>query len=327
MEYGGFLPLELNKGCDYFEKYGNDVSRLNTGRNAIVCALIDACAKKVFLPKYNCEYVRETISKYGISIELYSLNDKFEPVITNFSENDWILYTNYFGVLNIHNINSIIKKYRNVIIDNTQDFYFKPILKHNVYNVYSCRKFFGVANGAYLIHKGGIKADYESSQSTIIDSYLLASYEQGTNEVYQDYLNSEKELSKKKIEKMSKLTMGIMNSINYQNNAKIRKRNYSILDHYLKRYNALKFDVREKVPMIYPFYFENDSMRDYLISNKIYVPQWWKYLLNEVESDSIEARLSKWLFALPIDQRYGTIDMENISKIVINGIELLGKNK
>lgn len=39
-EYGGFLPLELKKGSDYFEKYKNifSVVKLNCGRSTFFYA-------------------------------------------------------------------------------------------------------------------------------------------------------------------------------------------------------------------------------------------------------------------------------------------------
>ena len=54
-----------------------------------------------------------------------------------------------------------------------------------------------------------------------------------------------------------------------------------------------------------------------LIENKIYIPQWWKYILSMGVSNNFERKLSKYLLPLPIDQRYNDIDMEFIANIII----------
>ena len=60
-EFGGYLPLELPHGQELYT--GAGVLRLNCGRNAIVAALRDAGAKKVYLPYYNCNTVYDAVTR------------------------------------------------------------------------------------------------------------------------------------------------------------------------------------------------------------------------------------------------------------------------
>ena len=53
-----------------------------------------------------------------------------------------------------------------------------------------------------------------------------------------------------------------------------------------------------------------------IVKERIYIPQWWRYLLDEVPENSTEAWLSKWLLPLPIDHRYNEDDMGNIVSII-----------
>ena len=62
-EFGGYLPLELPHGQELYT--GAGVLRLNCGRNAIVAALRDAGAKKVYLPYYNCNTVYDAVTRAG----------------------------------------------------------------------------------------------------------------------------------------------------------------------------------------------------------------------------------------------------------------------
>jgi len=321
MEYGGFLPLELNKGDDYFYGYDKNVCRLNSGRNAIIAAFLDAGAKKIYLPRYNCEFVREAIRKFGFEIELYSLDDNMEPIISTFNDDDWLLYPSYFGIFSRDKILNVVNKYKNVVLDNTQDFFLDPVMNKNVYNVYSCRKFIGVCDGAYIIHDGGIKKEYPQSESSEHANYLIKSYEFGTNSCYNEYLRSEDVLTELPIQTMSKLTYGILCNTNYEEIKSIRNRNFVALNDKLGHINKIKINNFLQSPMIYPFYFEDDGLRNHLIVNKIYVPQWWKYLLKEAESCTLEAKYTKWLFALPIDQRYTEKDMNDIANVILDYVK------
>ena len=74
-------------------------------------------------------------------------------------------------------------------------------------------------------------------------------------------------------------------------------------------------------PFVYPLLIEEPGLRQRVVGNHIYTPQWWKYLLNEVPQDSVEARLSKWLLPLPVDQRYTEQDMNEMAGIVLSQLE------
>ena len=60
-----------------------------------------------------------------------------------------------------------------------------------------------------------------------------------------------------------------------------------------------------------------DGLRGRLIKNKVYVSQWWKYLLELLPADSVEADYSRYLLPLPIDQRYTPDDMRALAALVL----------
>jgi len=198
-EYGGYLPLELNIKHEYYDKYSNNVCSLNNGRNAILASLIDSGIKTIYIPFYNCEYVKKTLDENGINIIQYYIDEKYEPRLDYIPDNSSILIVNYFGIMPRKQMSSLIKKYKRVIFDNTQAFFQKPFLYENVYNIYSCRKFIGVSDGAYLIHKGGVDKKYKVDKSSECSKYLINCIESGTNANYNLYLQSERILSNKSI--------------------------------------------------------------------------------------------------------------------------------
>lgn len=319
MEFGGYLSLELKKGNNYFEKDKTLFFReFNSGRGAIVAVLNAVAVSKVFIPFYNCHYVEETLEYNGFTVEKYLLDDAFLPIIYNFSEDDWLLYIDYFGLCNNDLKSKIASKYRNVIFDNTQSFYALPIQGDRVFNVYSCRKFFGTSDGSYLVWKNSIRINeqYEKDISWERSKYLLKSIEIGTNGAYQDSLESENEIGYT-VKEMSVLTQKIMNSIDYDYVREIRRRNFMMLHAHLQHINEMNITIQEyNVPMIYPLMISKTEIRPKLIEEKIYIPQWWKYLLEILPETTLEHKLSKYLLPLPIDQRYSIEEMNAMIKIV-----------
>ena len=329
-EYGGYMPLELRDGPEYFDRFpGLNILRLNCGRSAIVAALLSVDVDKAFLPYYICKVVRDALELHGIPYELYYLDSKLEPIIHEFGDNDWLLYVNYFGLAIEAKLQKIAKKYERVVVDNTQAFYARPIIGSSCFNVYLPRKFFGVIDGAYLVWSGSrtVNDDYPLDTSWDRGAFLLESIELGTNAAYQDNLQSMESFSRE-IRRMSKLTQRMLRSIAYDHAEKGRISNYKTLSDELRHINKissvidLDTDAAHLAPFVYPLLIEDDELRSRLVSRGIYVSQWWKYLLEELPSDSIEASLSRWLLPLPVDHRYNKDDMRKMSAIVngcING--------
>ena len=321
-EYGGFLPIETGINEYYRENCGYDIARFNIARYAIAEAVRISGCVKVWVPLYTCHSVIESLESQGILYSMYNISENLYPNLVSIADDEIILITTYFGIKDATFCSEMTKKYKNVIFDNTQSFYLAPVLKENVFNVYSPRKFFGVSDGAYLIaldlsNVGNYELDYSYDRA----GFLLSSFEIGTNNVYSDYLKSEEQLNGSGIRMMSKLTRGLLGSVDYDGVAEIRRKNYMILAGMLENYNCLAQDCmlpNNCIPMIYPFLpSDGASLREYLVSNKIYVPQWWKWVLSEKMVSQFEADLSRELCPIPIDQRYSEDDMKIIASVVL----------
>lgn len=319
-EFGGYLPLELNQGNELFDRY-NDVhiARFNSGRASIVAAAKSVNTKKLYIPYYNCDVVQKALDLYCIPYEKYFIDEKLVPKIDPVGSDEWILYVNYFGTSNEEKPIQIARKYKNVIFDNTQAFFMKPVLDGNCMNVYSPRKFIGLVDGGYLVWSGERKVDesYPMDISWERAGFLFKSIELGTNAAYKDNLDSKICLSEG-IKKMSVLTQKMLKSVEYDDIAEKRHRNYQVLINKFKNINELRLPMEGYAPFVYPLVVNDPSLRNKVVSHKIYTPQWWKYLLDEVPADSIEAYLSKWLLPLPVDQRYTEDDMNEMADMILN---------
>jgi len=147
-ELGGYLELELNRN----EEHHKTALSLNTGRNALELILRVRKYTKVYIPYYTCDVILEPFRKLNINYEFYSINKDLEPEF-NYSllrDNEGFLYVNYFGIKDDF-IPVLAKHCSNIITDNSQAFFCRPL--KDIDTFYSCRKFFGVPDGAYLIFR------------------------------------------------------------------------------------------------------------------------------------------------------------------------------
>ena len=232
-ELGGYLPLELRKGREYYETCPEyEVRRYNSGRSAILQAVRDSGAKCVWLPVYLCPSVRDMLRTENISVNYYNIGRDFMPVNVQAGSYDIVLYVNYFGITTVKNV-------RRAIIDNTQAFYSAPV--KDAYNVYSCRKFLGVPDGGYLISNKFMREDDALPESTSYGTalYLLKAIDTSTNEAYRGSLDNEDRIEREGVRTMSKLTMAILESVDYEDQKRIRRENYAELCGLLNGINEL----------------------------------------------------------------------------------------
>lgn len=323
-EYGGYISFELEKREEYFleNKLNLQIKKFNSARSALLYFLKTNKITKVYCPYYMCESVVKALEENNIKIYFYYLDDEFFPKDIEYFLDEYIIWPNYFGVFSKEIINRKFVENKKIILDNTQAFFTEPLSEK--INIYSCRKFLGVPDGAYLIGKNIINKSIEEDISYEKMMFLFKAIEKSTNEAYLDHLKNEMKFEEKKILGMSRLTQKILTSFDYKKIKEIRNKNFNYLHKKLMKYNEIsKYLKLDEVgsPMVYPFLIENEDLREYLIKNKIYVPNWWKHLLEKVDTHRLEYKLSKYLLPLPIDQRYEESDMEYIANIIINFIE------
>ena len=307
-EIGGYIELELIDG----KHYHNNAIRLNSARSCLRHVIRAYNIKKLYTPYYTCPEVWTSIESEKCEIKFYNIDQSFMPV-QEFNENDFILYTNYFGI-NSNNVKKLTAKYKNIIVDNVQGFFSKP---SGIASIYSSRKFFGVPDGGYLICNKSINDVFEISTSYQRFSHLIKRIDGGSNFGYKDFQDNEDDLGRGNIKQMSNLTDRMLRSVNYESVKKIRIQNFNYLNEHLKQKNEYIIDkVEDDVPMFYPFVFKDDNLRNRLVENFIYVQCFWKNIQSRVKLDTRELYLQKYLFPLFVDQRYNVADMERMINII-----------
>jgi hypothetical protein len=95
-----------------------------------------------------------------------------------------------------------------------------------------------------------------------------------------------------------------------------------VLHDALAAHNALHIAVNDvNGPLCYPLLIDLPGLRERLISQRIYVPCYWRDALARCAEDSFESRLVDSLVPLPCDQRYSDREMEIVIDAVIKAIQ------
>lgn len=312
---GGYFSLEL----PHYEEYHKNAIKLNTGRNCLEYILRSRQYKKVYIPYYTCEVILEPIQKLNIAYEFYHINLSLEiSDEIHLHKGEALLYTNYYGLKQRY-VEVLAEKYeQRLIVDNTQAFYAKPNLGIDTF--YTCRKFFGVPDGAYLYTDKLLDVELEQDQSYERMLSLTKRIDLSPEAGYQDFHDISKSLVGQPIKRMSKLTLRMMQGIDYEAATKRRRENYLLLHEALGKENSIVLPLDDDaVPMVYPYLIPVKGLREKLIENKVFVARYWPNVLNWIHETDMEYDLVTLLVAIPIDQRYGQEDMKYILDRINDG--------
>jgi len=308
---GGYFELQLSGG----EEFYSSLLKLNTGRNAFEYVLKTKRYKRVHIPYFTCEVMLEPLKKLGIPFQYYTIDEQLDPVLDfEVGADECLLYTNYFG-LKQETVLRLSKQFRNLVIDNSQAFFSAPL--EEVDTFYSCRKFFGVPDGAYLHLNSAQRIKLERDVSFERFSHLVKSIDLGIENGYQDFLNNNDALSNQPIKRMSALSQKIMAGIDYKTCRYRRNSNFMYLHDFLESRNDYSFDASQvNGPMIYPLLTSSTTLRNKLLEKQIYVASYWPNVLAWTTKKMYEYYLTSHLIALPIDHRYTHADMKRILNVL-----------
>lgn len=326
---GGYMGLEYPIEKKTYHPYA---LKLNSARSCIEIILKATRCKKIYIPYFTCDVVLDIILKLGVNYSFYRINRYFEPVIDfDLKDNELLLCTNYWGLKN-KTIERLVGEYSsNIVVDSAQSFFDQPI-NGNYFLFNSCRKFFGVLDGAYLYYHN----NYENIIVNYVDKlhypkyvyrdFLLDRIELGAEKGYNSFLKHEQEIGDVGVCRMSKLSENILSLIDYEKVKTLRHKNFMHLHKHLCKYNLIDIesiagDSLDFIPMVYPLLIEDKEIRAKLIKDRIYVAKYWPNVKYWIDEKSLECYYSENIIPLPIDQRLYT----NIEFYIHRLLNIIGK--
>ena len=301
-EIGGYIELDTYTG----KMLHSDGIKLNCGRNALAYIIKAKGIKKIHMPKFMCDSCDKVLADNHVDVHYYSIGLDFKPVIKEWD--GWLYVVNFYGQLSNDYLNSLGDR---IIVDNAQAYFQEPI--PGVDTLYTCRKFFGVADGAILYTDKLIRVE-EQDESFERMHFLLGRYERTASEFYAEYVENNHFFKNEPIKRMSKLTENLLHGIDYEMVMRKRTENFSYFHEKLHSMNKLNLSVPIGAFM-YPLYIENGAeVRKQLQAKKIFIPTLWPAVFNLCDENELEYDMAKNILPIPVDQRYGIEDMDYIVK-------------
>ncbi len=311
-EYGGYIEFEYYHGLEYHE----NALALNSGRHCLEYWLRANPAKKLYLPYFLCCSVADTCKKVGVAVDYYPIDSQFRPIFDRpLDDGEWLYVVNFYGQLSDESLLVLKNQHKNLLVDNAQAFFRKPL--PGLDTLYTCRKFFGVADGGYLYTDVRLAELPEQDCSYDRMAFLFGRMEKSAGEFYSQYTANNHRLTDEPVKQMSKTTQNILKSLDYSRISAQRTDNFSRFHKYFEAVNNLTLSVPQGAFM-YPLYVENGAnLRKELQQKKIFIPTLWPDVLALCGPDAPEYHMTNNILPLPVDQRYSREDMDAIAAEIL----------
>ena len=120
---------------------------------------------------------------------------------------------------------------------------------------------------------------------------------------------------------MSNISRMILHSVDMEFIKQRRLANFNQLHYALKHHNKLSpllghNNLVYSVPLVYPFWTENDELKQHLIQNNVFVATYWPNVFEWTKETDLEYQIAKHVVCIPIDQRYGEKDINRIINLI-----------
>lgn len=291
---------------------------LNSGRHALEYILrglsIVSC---VHIPYYTCDVVLQPLQKLGIPWKFYHIDEKLEIASTpNLGENEFLLYTNYFGIKDEYCKKLADQFGPQLIIDNAQALFCKSIPGTNQF--YSPRKFMGMPDGGLAVTTvPNTASELPLDKSFDRCSHLLKRTELQPSEGYAEFKEVSRKIAEAPLCQMSNLSKSIFGSVDFDVIKQKRRDNFNTLHKALASSNKAVIPPTDsfECPMVYPYWTDKGcELKKKLIEQEIFVATYWPNVFEWAKPHDLEYDIANNTVYLPIDQRYAIEDMERIVK-------------
>lgn len=294
---------------------------LNSGRHALEYILKGLKnIRCLWIPYFTCDAVMMPIQRCGITWKFYHINEKLEIADNlELGENEFILYTNYYGIKDEYS-RQLAKQYgEKLILDNAQALYCKSV--SGSHQFYSPRKFMGMPDGGLAV----TTVPDNTSELSIDKSFnrckhLLKRIELAPSEGYNDFKDASKAIAEAPLCQMSNLSKSIFASVDLDDIKHKRRENFECIHKALNASNRLQIPSIDsfECPLVYPYWTDNgDALKKKLIEQQVFVATYWPNVFEWAKQNDLEYELTNHVVCIPIDQRYGNEDMKRIASIIL----------
>ena len=313
-EYGGYFELDRYR----LPMLHEDAVALNCGRKCLAYLIRARNIRKLCIPYFMCDCVFDTAKSLGTELSFYHIDSSFRPAGISPAPDEWLYVMNYYGQLTPAELRQMKETYGRVIADNAQA-YFEPPLP-GTDTLYTCRKFFGVADGAFLYTDAVYDEALPQDESFDRMRFVLGRFERPASDFYTESAANNDLFDREPVKRMSKLTENLLHGIDYGFVKQQRTENFRLYQAELGGINQLTLRTAEGAfayPLLLP---DGAAIRKALQQQKIYIPTLWPNVLSDLPADSTEYRFAADILPLPCDQRYERADILHICDCIRKAI-------
>ena len=179
-EIGGYLELERFSGPLLHEK----ALALSSGRACLAWLIGQRPVRKLLLPDLLCDVVEETCARYGVETRRYAVGPDLRPSAEpRPGEDEWLYLVNYYGQIREEELSGYKSRFPRLIVDNAQAYFAPPLPGTDT--LYTCRKFFGVADGGFL-YSDAPGRELERDESHGRMGFVLGRFERPAGEFFRE---------------------------------------------------------------------------------------------------------------------------------------------
>lgn len=326
-----------------FESYYEYISKINVnkyfircGRDAIRLIAKNLKSNVVLLPSFCCESMISPFQDCNKEIRYYKIKSDFsidtDDLIKKADCDCSILIMNYFGLNKTDKIINeirllsfnveIIEDFTHIALDIVDLFNYQVD-----YYVCSMRKWMPIVEGGIIITNKNLgKINYwennkfseNRKKGFSIKNKFLNFVKDDLNKNEYRRLFDEADLSlsnDKRIMQASDESVKYLQRINYLEIYRQRSNNYSILYDMLKEFDCLLPKI-ETCPFNFPVnVFNRNNVQKNLSNDNLYLQVIWPINDKQKECCKEAFYISEHILCIPIDQRYNSNDMMQISKL------------
>lgn len=310
-------------------------------------------SKRCLMPAYMCDCVFLPFVSHGWELCFYPVNRDLEPSGEDFArlaqaqESGLIFIHPYYGSDTCAGLRGQLAALRGkgvfVMEDVTQSYYLEAAGKEADFVVGSLRKWYAVPDGGFVVSDLPLAQDRMESGEAYAKERLIPLVQKweylrekerrtggaltvGWLPKKAAYLNRNRSLeneldSYRGVRRISDISADILRRTDEEEAGRRRTENYRMLYDQIrgmKRLWPTLLREEAQAPLYLPVYAkERDGLQRFLAQHGIYAPTLWP--VGEENRDFLkgdEAYIFAHMLALPIDQRYGTEEMERIAQVL-----------
>lgn len=288
--------------------------RFISGRAALGCILEHMTSiHRALIPLFTCDTVLEPFTLRRIPVQHYRISEDFSPILpTDSTADDLLLLTNYFGFTGEQVERAAAAHPGPVIIDAATALYAPP--PAGIPCFYSPRKFChtptgGLATAPFPLTKLPPRDNTDWQQMMLAEA----------NHCEQMQVIRLERALRHRTERLSLQRIEQWGAFDWDADAAIRCKNYSLLHKHLQSINRLQLPAAPlSAPMCYPLLSGIPNLRDDLADAGLHLPLFWPEVIRRTTATDWENYLARNLLPLPLGPNMTEADMWRILRLMLD---------